>query len=33
MGLAANKVVQVDVVVKDFPPLDTRDHNVVEKIR
>jgi hypothetical protein len=30
MGYAANKLVPVVVVVKDFPPLDTIGHNVVE---
>ena len=33
MGLAANKLVPVGVVVRDVPSLDTKDHNVVEKIR
>ena len=33
MGLATNKLIPVDVVLKDFPSLDTKGHNVVEKIR
>ena len=32
MGLAANKLFPVGVVVRDVPPLDTIGHNVVEKI-
>jgi len=31
MGYTANKLVMGVVVMKDFPPLDTIDHNVVEK--
>ena len=30
MGYAANKLVPVDVVVKDVSPLDTKGHNVAE---
>ena len=33
MGLATNKLIPVDVVLKDFPSLDTKGHNVVEKTR
>ncbi len=33
MGLAANKLIPVDVVVRDVPSLDTKGHNVVEEIR
>ena len=31
MGLVANKLIPVGVVVKDFPSLDSIGHNVVEK--
>jgi hypothetical protein len=33
MGLAANKLIPVGVAVMDVPSLDTKGHNVVEKIR
>jgi hypothetical protein len=33
MGLVANKLVPVGVVVKNFPPVDTIGHNMVEKTR
>ena len=33
MGLVADKLIPVGVVVSDVPSLDTKDHNVVEKIR
>jgi hypothetical protein len=30
MGQATNKLIPIDAVVKDVPPLDTKGHNVVE---
>lgn len=33
MGLVADKLIPAGVVVRDVPSLDTKDHNVVEKIR
>ncbi|MEA3436201.1 MAG: hypothetical protein U9R43_07020 [Thermodesulfobacteriota bacterium] len=30
IGLATNKLIPVDVVVKGVPSLDTKGHNVVE---
>ena len=33
MGQATSKLIPVGVVLKDFPSLDTKGHNVVEKTR
>ena len=33
MGLATHKLIPVGIVVRDVPSLDTKGHNVVEKIR
>ena len=33
MGLATNKLIPVDVVVKNFPSLDSKGHNAVEDTR